>query len=58
MAVRGCEYLTTVWGDPWTPIATPAQDDGQADCAGAGGKRTIFHGAAASRSNYEFIVKL
>jgi hypothetical protein len=34
----------------------PAQDDGQADCASAGGKWTIFHGSAASCFNYEFIV--
>ena len=58
MAVRGCEYLTTAWGDTWIPIATPAQDNGQADCDGTSGKWTIFHGLAAACFNDEFIVKL
>ncbi len=58
MTVRGCKYLTTAWGDAWIPIATPAQDNRQADCAGAGGKWTIFHGSPASCFNYEFIVRL
>jgi hypothetical protein len=58
MMVHGCKYLTMAWQDAWIPIATPAKADGQADCTGADGKRTIFHGSAALCFNYEFIVKL